>query len=99
SWEDLDRYWVWFFRHPIHSIAARQFSLFPQGLLPDSSPMLTPLWALLGVLVFAGGSFFFAVAESALSSLGTWRTRQLARRSPETGGLVSRLLAEPQDLL
>ena len=61
--------------------------------------MLTPLWALLGVLVFAGASFFFAVAESALFSLGTWQTRQLARRTPETGGLVARLLAEPQHLL
>ena len=61
--------------------------------------MLTPLWAVLGVLLFAGASFFFAVAESALFSLGTWQTRQLARRSPETGGLVSRLLSEPQDLL
>src|SRR3989442_2893291 len=61
--------------------------------------MLTPLWAVVGVLVFAGASFFFAVAESALFSLGTWQTRQLAKRSPETGGLVARLLAEPQVLL
>src|SRR6266516_255214 len=61
--------------------------------------MLTPLWAVVGVLVFAGASFFFAVAESALFSLGTWQTRQLAKRSPETGGLVARLLADPQDLL
>jgi CBS domain containing-hemolysin-like protein len=61
--------------------------------------MLTPLWAVAGVLVFAGASFFFAVAESALFSLGTWQTRQLAKRSPETGGLVARLLAEPQHLL
>src|SRR3989442_14024727 len=61
--------------------------------------MLTPLWAVVGVLVFAGASFFFAVAESALFSLGTWQTRQLAKRSPESGGLVARLLAEPQGLL
>src|SRR2546427_5802044 len=61
--------------------------------------MLTPLWAVVAVPVFAGASFFFAVAESALFSLGTWQTRQLAKRSPETGGLVARLLAEPQDLL
>ena len=40
--------------------------------------MLTPLWAVVGVLVFAGASFFFAVAESALFSLGKWQARQLA---------------------
>ncbi len=61
--------------------------------------MLTPLWAVLGVLLFAGASFFFAVAESALFSLGKWQARQLVERSPQTGGRVGRLLAEPQDLL
>src|SRR3989475_3318360 len=61
--------------------------------------MLTPLWAVVGVLVFAGASFFFAVAESALFSLGKWQTRQLAQRSPHAGGVVARLLSEPQDLL
>src|SRR5438874_1132036 len=61
--------------------------------------MLTPLWAVAGVLVFAGASFFFAVAESALFSMGKWQTRQLTERSPQAGGLVARLLAEPQDLL
>ena len=61
--------------------------------------MLTPLWAVSGVLVFAGASFFFAVAESALFSLGKWQTRKLAERSPGSGVLVARLLAEPQDLL
>src|SRR5436190_10272647 len=61
--------------------------------------MLTPLWAVVGVLVFAGASFFFAVADSALLSLGPWQTRQLAKRSPDSGGLVARLLAEPQVLL
>ena len=39
---------------------------------------LTPFMALLGVLLFAGASFFFALAESALFSLGKWRARQLA---------------------
>src|SRR6266540_4678725 len=61
--------------------------------------MLTPLWAVLGVLLFAGASFFFAVAESALFSLGKWQARQLVERSRQTGGRVGRLLAEPQDLL
>jgi CBS domain containing-hemolysin-like protein len=61
--------------------------------------MLTPLWAVVGVLISAGASFFFAVAESALFSLGKWQTHQLAERWPQAGGVVARLLAEPQDLL
>ncbi len=58
-----------------------------------------PYWAGLGLLIFAGMSFFFALAESALFSLGEWRVRQLKERSPGTGSLVGRLLAEPQHLL
>ena len=61
--------------------------------------MLTPLWAVAGIFIFAGASFFFAVAESALFSLGKWQTRQLAERFPQAGGRVARLLATPQDLL
>src|SRR5437762_10312096 len=61
--------------------------------------MLTPLWAVVGVFIFAGASFFFAVAESALFSLGKWQTRQLAERSPQAGGVVARLVAQPQELL
>ncbi|HWF19775.1 MAG TPA: hemolysin family protein [Verrucomicrobiae bacterium] len=60
---------------------------------------LMPYLAGVGLLVFAGMSFFFALAESALFSLGKWQLRQLAERSPNAGGLVARLLAEPQHLL
>src|SRR5258706_11260418 len=60
---------------------------------------LMPYWAGLGLLIFAGMSFFFALAESAVFSLGQWRVRQLTERSPGTGALVGRLLAEPQHLL
>lgn len=60
---------------------------------------LMPYMAWLGLLVFAGMSFFFALAESALFSLGRWQVRQLSERSPLAGGLVARLLAEPQHLL
>jgi putative hemolysin len=60
---------------------------------------LTPYVSGLGVLVFAGMSFFFALAESALFSLGKWQVRQLAERAPVAGGLVARLLSEPQRLL
>jgi CBS domain containing-hemolysin-like protein len=51
------------------------------------------------VLIFAGASFFFALAETALFSLSKWQVRQLAEREPRVGGVVARLLAEPQDLL
>ena len=59
----------------------------------------TPLMAVVGVLVFAGASFFFALAETALFSLGKWQARQLAEREPYLGGMVLRLLAGPHDLL
>ena len=59
----------------------------------------TPLVAVLLVLIFAGASFFFALAETALFSLSRWQVRQLAERHPQAGGTVATLLAEPQDLL
>lgn len=51
------------------------------------------------VLVCAGASFFFALAETALFSLSKWQVRQLAARNERTGSLAAQLLAEPQDLL
>jgi putative hemolysin len=51
------------------------------------------------VLIFAGASFFFALAETALFSLSKWQAQQLANRAGRTGAIVLRLLAEPQDLL
>ena len=58
-----------------------------------------PLTAVVMVLVFAGASFFFSLAETALFSLSKWQVRQLAEREPRAGGIVAQLLAEPQDLL
>ena len=58
-----------------------------------------PLAAVVMVLIFAGASFFFALAETALFSLSKWQVRQLAEREPRAGGIVGQLLAEPQDLL
>ncbi len=58
-----------------------------------------PILAIMVVLIFAGASFFFSLAETSLFSLSKWQTRQLAERVPGAGGVVSRLLAEPQDLL
>ncbi|MEW6160726.1 MAG: hemolysin family protein [Verrucomicrobiota bacterium] len=54
---------------------------------------------LAGISGFAGASFFFALAESALFSLGKWRAQQLADRSPAQGAKVAQLLSQPQDLL
>lgn len=48
---------------------------------------------------FAVASFFFALAEAALFSLGKWQTRQMAEKFPRSGQIVLNLLAEPQDLL
>jgi putative hemolysin len=58
-----------------------------------------PLVAVLVVVIFAGASFFFALAETSLFSLSKWQVRQLADKAPAVGGAVARLLAEPQDLL
>jgi CBS domain containing-hemolysin-like protein len=55
-------------------------------------------WLVLpGVLVFAGASFFFALAESALFALGKARARQVAERPG--GTVVLRLLEQPGELL
>jgi putative hemolysin len=55
--------------------------------------------AMAAILIFAGASFFFALAETALFSLGQWQVRQLAERHPRAGKIVARLLERPQDLL
>ncbi len=58
-----------------------------------------PIMALVGVLVFAGVSFLFAIAETALFALGKWQARKLAERHPDNGTIVLGLLAKPHDLL
>ena len=52
----------------------------------------------LAILVFAGASFFFALAETALFSLGKWQVAQLAEKKPVGGKIVSELLGRPHDL-
>jgi CBS domain containing-hemolysin-like protein len=59
----------------------------------------TPVIAVVVVMVFAAGSFFFSLAETSLFSLSKWQVRHLAERGGAPGGLVARLLAQPQDLL
>jgi CBS domain containing-hemolysin-like protein len=55
--------------------------------------------AIAAILVFAGASFFFALAETALFSLSKWQARQLAEHHPGAGKIVTQLLEHPQDLL
>ncbi len=55
--------------------------------------------AVAAILIFAGASFFFALAETALFSLSQWQVRQLAQRRPRAGRIVAQLLERPQDLL
>jgi CBS domain containing-hemolysin-like protein len=55
--------------------------------------------AVVVILVSAGASFFFALAETALFSLSKWQMRQLIEREPRFRGVINQLLAEPQDLL
>jgi CBS domain containing-hemolysin-like protein len=60
---------------------------------------MTPTLAWVALAFFAGASFFFALAETSLFSLGKWQLRQMEDRAPAQGRLISRLLSEPQDLL
>jgi len=53
----------------------------------------------LAILIFAGASFFFALAETALFSLGKWQLAQLVEKKPRRGKVVAQLLAQPEDLL
>jgi CBS domain containing-hemolysin-like protein len=50
-------------------------------------------------MVFAGASFFFALAETSLFSLGQRQVAQLGQRHPRRGRMVAQLLERPQDLL
>src|SRR5438876_74946 len=61
--------------------------------------VITNTAALVLLVLFAGASFFFALAESALFSLGKWRALQLKDASPVKGQKVIDLLEYPQDLL
>jgi putative hemolysin len=60
---------------------------------------MTPVVGLLALVVFAAASFGFALAETALFSLGKWQIKQLEEHHPVQGALIARLLARPQDLL
>jgi CBS domain containing-hemolysin-like protein len=70
------------------------FSIVPFAL--NLGPMETAM--VLAILVFAGASFFFALAETALFSLSKWQVAQLAEKKSGAGKIVSDLLERPHDL-
>jgi putative hemolysin len=71
-----------------------------RGDLEDTQGVSLTDWLVVaGMVIFAGASFFFALAESSLFALGKWQASQLAEDDPERGGRVARLLQEPSELL
>ena len=85
---------------PVWDCTASQliFAFLSELLHPlDMGP--AEIVALVVVLVFAGASFFFALAETSLFSLSKWQARQMVEREPRAGGVVLKLLSAPQDLL
>ncbi len=55
--------------------------------------------AVAAIVIFAGVSFFFALAETALFSLARWQVAQLAEKKSLRGKILFQLLEQPQDLL
>ncbi len=51
------------------------------------------------LILSAGAAFFFALAETALVTLGNARLQKVQARLPERGACIRRLLAAPHDLL
>src|SRR5690349_3847779 len=60
--------------------------------------MLTWETAVLVILFGAAASFFCALAEAALFSMGRWRVQELAESSPAAARL-QKLLKEPHEVL
>lgn len=77
---------------PILAFAFKVALRHPDGMAPATAAVVV-------VVVFAGASFFFALAETALFSLSKWQAQQLAEREGRAGAIVLRLLGEAQDLL
>ncbi len=57
------------------------------------------IMAVLAVMLFIVASFFFALAETALLSLGEWRLRQLVAQPGRAANRVAVLLKDPAELL
>jgi CBS domain containing-hemolysin-like protein len=58
-----------------------------------------PILVLVAFILLVGASFFFALAESALLSLGTRRARELKDHNARNAEVVLRLAESPQEVL
>ena len=74
---------------------------FAFGSLFRHADLVAPVLVLItvAVLIFAGASFFFSLAETSLFSLRKWQPAQLLARAPRRGAVVVKLLSRPQDLV
>ena len=61
--------------------------------------MLTPGIAILLIAFFAVMSFLFALAESALFSLGKWHMQRLKEKSPMEADWISLIFKQPHEAL
>ena len=61
--------------------------------------MAFPVLPVLGIILFCGLSFLFALAETALFALGRWQVERLAESAGAAGKRVERLLKLPEELL
>jgi CBS domain containing-hemolysin-like protein len=73
-----------------------RFSFFQRAVCGILAAMETAMVS--AILVFAGASFFFALAETALFSLSKWQVAQLSEKKSGAGKIVSELLERPHDL-
>lgn len=69
---------------------------FSESIAPLAALPTTPLLVLLSLVA---ASFFFALAESALFSLGTWRARRLIESGRRGSERVGALLAQSADVI
>lgn len=57
------------------------------------------MWCLALGAAGVAGSFFFALAETAVFSLSQWQARRLAESEPVRGRLLAECLRQPEDIL
>jgi putative hemolysin len=57
------------------------------------------LLALVVILISAGASFFFSLADTAIFSLSRWQARKMNEQHPAAGTIIAQMLTKPQDVL
>jgi putative hemolysin len=73
--------------------------ILPFSRRPDAPISADMAFAFTVLAIFAGASFFFALAETALFALGKWQVRLLDQDGSRTGKMIAGLLGRSQDLL